>query len=131
MSPTNKAKIKDATNTKVELACNSAYFGHVTFSVTSAQESFTSWVNLFMRFVKNIMSVYAILYKLQSSEFLALKSKLIKINFRFKTKYSELPLHGHQDSNPDRRFWRPLYYLYTMPVCYWNANLAFCFKISK
>jgi hypothetical protein len=25
-------------------------------------------------------------------------------------------LHGHKDSNPDQRFWRPAYYHYTMPV---------------
>ena len=29
-----------------------------------------------------------------------------------------ITLHGHKDSNPDQRFWRPVCYRCTMPVNY-------------
>ena len=84
ISPTNKAKIKDATNTNIELDCSSANFGQVTFSVTSTQDSLINDVKLLIF------------------------SPIIR--------FLKFTKHGHKDSNPDQRFWRPAYYRYTMPV---------------
>ena len=46
--PTTIANINDATNTSVEDDCNSENLGHVTFSVTSVQESPKRFLILFM-----------------------------------------------------------------------------------
>ena len=47
ITPTNSAKIKDAINTKVELACKSENFGQVTCCVTSIHEALIKSIIMF------------------------------------------------------------------------------------
>ncbi len=46
MAPTTIANINDATNTRIELFCNSAYFGQETFVVISTYESLINAINV-------------------------------------------------------------------------------------
>ncbi len=45
IAPTTMANINDATKTRIELFCNSAYFGQETFVVISIYESLINAIN--------------------------------------------------------------------------------------